>query len=69
VISEFIFLSPGLLLVPSILDEAVLPSAGRRQRMATQSRMGSLLAAFQAASFPRPRLEAYKPTATRRYSQ
>jgi hypothetical protein len=42
VISEFISLSPGLPWVASILDEAALPSAGRRQRMATKDTVGLL---------------------------
>ena len=60
-ISEFVSLSRGLPLLSSILDEAALPSVMSRQRIAAQSRVGFLLAAFQAAPFPRSRLEAYKP--------
>jgi len=69
VISEFIFLSPGLSLLSSILDEAALPCVKSRQRIAAQSMVGSLRAASQAAPFPHSRPEAYKTTSTRRYSQ
>jgi len=42
VISEFISLSPGLPLVTSILDEAAISAARRKQRMATKDTVGLL---------------------------
>jgi hypothetical protein len=69
VISEFISPGPGLLLVPSISDEAALPSAERRQRMATQDTVGFLPTAFPRQPSHRSTREKVYKHFKKEYSQ